>query len=722
MNTPSTSTAAVGDVSQAGGVENALAGMGVSADQQQAQPNVEQHKQLFAWIKSKNIAADLEEQVLNTIGQTVRREYDVDWQSCAEWRDKTEKAMELAMQVSKQKSYPWPKASSIVFPLLTSAAYSFAARAYPAIINNRNVVKGVVVGNDDGVPAKDQSGQPVMDPTGQPRFFVQPGAKKARADAIGDHMSYQLLDEQTEWEPETDELLHILPIVGCVFRKSYFDPSHGRNMSLLVYATNLVINYKAKSVDLAPRLSEELKLYPIEIEELERAGLFRKITYTQPADASGDDDAPHDFVEQHRRWDLDDDGYAEPYIITVHKQSSQVVRITARYRPQNIFFDGTTHQILRIVPTQFYTQYDFLPNIEGGIYGTGFGQLLKPINEAVNTTLNMLIDAGHLSNTGGGFVGKGLSMNTGTLRFSPGEYKIVNTTGAAVRDAVVQLQFPAPSEVLFKMLGMLIEAGKEIAGVKDILTGEIQNANVPATTVLALIEQGLNAFTAIYKRIHRALKSELKKLYDLNAEYLPLEASYRVGDNWKQITKADYERGSGVEPISDPTMISNMQKLGRAQVLIGLKDDPMMNKVEIIKQFLESVQIPNADSLINKNPPPPPPQVVAKGLELEQKGRQIDSRVARDKAAEVKDLANAVLLLAQSDKLVGDEHLAVLGHNLQVLRAQLESMQTVQPGGQGGQGGQGDQGTPQPAAPPMAPPLAGPAMPLSGAQPLAPQP
>ena len=128
---------------------------------------------------------------------------------------------------------------------------------------------------------------------------------------------------------------------------------------------------------------------------------------------------------------------------------------------------------------EYYTKYDFLPNPDGGIYGIGFGQLLRPINEAVNTTLNQLIDAGTLQNTGGGFIGKGLSMNAGAIRFQMGEYKVVNVPGGSVRDNIVPLQFPGPSPVLFNLLGTLIEAGKEVASIKDVLTGENSSPNTP---------------------------------------------------------------------------------------------------------------------------------------------------------------------------------------------------------------------------------------------------
>jgi hypothetical protein len=44
-----------------------------------------------------------------------------------------------------------------------------------------------------------------------------------------------------------------------------------------------------------------------------------KTPYGEAEGAQGDRDKPHEFLEQHRYWDLDEDGYPEPYIVTVHK-------------------------------------------------------------------------------------------------------------------------------------------------------------------------------------------------------------------------------------------------------------------------------------------------------------------------------------------------------------------------------------------------------------------
>lgn len=683
-------------------------GLALASSDGEATPDIAHHQKLLKWIKSKNIAPELDKTELSKIGERVMDEYQIDVTSRGEWKDKTEQAMDMAMQVAKEKQFPWPKSANVLYPLMTNAAIQFNARAYPAIIQNREVVKGVVIGPDDGIPTIDpHTKQPVMDPqTGAPVWAVPPGFKQQRADQIGGHMSWQLLDEMTEWESETDILLTVLPIVGCDFRKSFFDPEKRRNASLRVSAMKLVINYKAKSMETAPRISEELEFYPNDIETMFRSDLWLEpaTPFGTAANAQdGDKDAPHEFIEQHRTWDLDEDGYAEPYIVTVHKESRQIVRIVARYDQDGIHFSGRTHKIVKIEPVHYYTKYDFLPNPDGGIYGVGFGQLLRPINEAVNTTLNQLIDAGTLQNTGGGFIGKGLSMNAGAIRFQLGEYKVVNVPGGNVRDSIVTMPWPGPSQVLFKLLGQLIESGKEIASIKDVLTGEGQSANTPATTTLAIIEQGLKVFTAIYKRVYRSLKAELDKLYRLNRVYGDEVSQYKVGNTWKKIAKEDYVKGSGVEPVADPTMVTDMQALGRAQFLMQFANDSLCDQKEIRERIMKAANIENIDKIILAQPLPNP-EIAAKGMELEQRGKELADKgqlllqdAQTKKAQEVLYYAQAINQLATADKAVGDQHIAWLDQQLQVWERQHEA--ATQPVGEG---------QTVPGAPPMPPPVPAP--------------
>lgn len=658
---------------------------------------------LIDQIDEVNLAERYAPDVLDKLGQLVLFEFDIDENSRADWKDKAEKAMKFATQEAEEKQYPWPKASNVIYPLITEAAIQFNARTYPAIIQNRNVVKGVVWGTDKGTPATENGkpdGRPKLHPDGTPIWLSAPGEKRKRADRLGDHMSWQLLEEMPEWEAQTDSLLLQIPIMGGACRKTYRDPMEERNRSLLVPLVNLVWNYHAPSFEDAPRHTEILTLYPHQIEEFERGNVFLPLVYGPGGDGeteegqndAGDASAPHTFLEQHRRYDLDGDGYPEPYVVTVHKRSAKVVRIVARYDEDGIQIGNGPNvdeknntealsdakgedreEVIKITPVEHYTLIPFLPNPDGGSYPVGFGHLLRPLNEAINTSLNQMFDAGHLQNAGGGFVSDQLSIHSGPVNFQVGKYVRVGSKGQAIRDAVFPIPFHGPSAVLFQLLGVLLTAGKEVAAVKDILAGDAQIANAPPTTVLALIEQGLKVYTAIHKRVYRALKSEFNKIYRLNRLYLRDEQRrYRVGDEWREVSPDDYRLGGGVEPIADPTMITDMQKLGRAQILLGFRGDPMINQKEIYTRLFDAANVDRVEDLFV---PPPPPQVTQQmaQLALEEKMAEL----GRVRAAELKDNSQAYLNMAQAAAKANGPQMEWIQAQLRIMELHIESVNTM---------------------------------------------
>jgi chaperonin GroES len=652
-------------------------------------PGLKHEKQLTNWAKMANIADDLDSGEISTLAGIVKREYDIDENSRLDYLEKYKKWLDFAMQVVEEKTYPWPRASNVVYPLLTSAAIQFAARAYPSIVRDSGVVKGQVVGDDKGEPTPDPStgGQLMID--GQPQWVSAPGAKKHRADLVGRHMSWQLLTEQEEWEPQTDRMLVVLPIVGSMFRKSMFDPNLRRNVSETIDATHLVVNYHARSFETAPRKTEIIELYPWEIEERIRSEIFLDEDYgtDQLQKDQTDLDSPVTFLEQHRRYDLDGDGYAEPYIVTIAKDSGHLARIRAGYEMAGVEWtdDG---RVRRIEQVEYYTKYGFIPSPGSNVYDLGFGHLLYPINEAINTSLNQMFDAGHLQNVGGGFIGSGISLNTGAVRFQVGEYKPVNTMGGTLKDNIFPLPFPGPSQVLFALVQFLVEAGKEIAAVKDIMVGDMPGDNTSGITTLAVIEQGLKVYSAIHKRIHRSLGYEFRKLFRLNRLYLPKESGWLDGELWRTITRQDYSMAGGVTPVSDPQMVTDMQRMGRAQFLLQFKDDPLFNGKEIRLRMLDAANIPDPELLLATQPPQDP-KVALKGRELDiRQARETADLLLRqhhDKALMVKEIAQAELFLAQARKLDNDAQLGWVEQHLERLKLQVDAAfgQADAMGGQG---------------------------------------
>lgn len=617
-------------------------------EQPQEQPAI---AKLLSFVDHKNIAEELDSNVVGSIGQTVLREFDIDKNSRAEWEKQNKSAMDLAMQVLETKNWPWERAANVKFPLLTTAAIQFQARAYPALVPGRDIAKAVVVGADPD------------------------GRKADRADRVGKHLSYQLCEQIENWEEDTDRLLVILPLEGCAFRKTYFDPKLGRSCSQLVRALDFVVNYKAVSLETAPRATHVFTLYPHEIQERQRAGVYLDLELGPAGGGNSDVDEPHEILEQHRLWDLDGDGYPEPYIVTVHKQTARVLRIVARFdldgietqrgsigdilkavagKAQSMAMDPrqAIEQVMPLVaqekiycikPVPYFTKYPFIPNPDSAIYDLGFGTLLNPINETVNTVLNQLLDAGTLANTGGGFIGSGIRMKAGVMKFAPGEYKKVDSSGANLKENVVPLQFPGPSTVLFQLLGLLIDAGRDIASVKDIMTGEQPNANVPATTTLALIEQGMKVFTAIYKRAHRSLKAELNKLYRLNRLYLKQEEYFRVLDGDPQkVTIADYnDQDIDVIPYSDPSISTDAQRLARAQAGLQFIGHPLSNSQEIMLRYYRAIGEEEPEALFAPPPSGPSPEQLERMIALKIEQDESHARILKMWAESIASLAKA---------------------------------------------------------------------------------
>jgi chaperonin GroES len=572
---------------------------------------------LEAILDADNIADMLDDAKLNEIGGRCIRDYEIDERSRADWLARYRKWLDVAMQVRETKTFPWKNAANIKYPLLTTAAVQFQARAYPAIVDGSMLVKGKVLGPDPD------------------------GRKRERANRIAAHMTYQLLQEMPGWEEDTDRMLISLPIVGCVVRKSWYDPVRKTNRCEAVSGEHFSINYWAKSLESAPHYTHIRPLYPHEIREYVLAGLWRETPVEQ--ESGEDEQGIVDMLEQHCRIDLDGDGYPEPYVVTMTRRGD-VASILPCFGAEDVTLkeDGT---VIRIERRSYFSKYGFIPSPDGSFYDIGFGALLEDLSAAIDATINQMIDAGTLANTQGGFIGSGINIKGGVKGFAPGEWKRIDVTGGTLRENIVPLNMPGPSAVLFNLLGMMIEAAKGITSVQDIMTGAEQSANTPATTTLARIEQGMKVMTGIFKRIHRAFGQDLQNLYRLNADFLDDEVYAELNDTPMQVGRADYQgKDIDVRPVSDPSMASDAQKLARAEVLMSQHGNPLLDPAEITRRFLEAASVPDTQSLFKQQAGPGVEATIA----MEQ---QVDNRLKTQAEIRAKDAAAAADLAKAAQTL-----------------------------------------------------------------------
>lgn len=629
-----------------------------------------------------DISDFLDEQDITKLGADVVRDYEIDLGDRAEWEKGAREGMKRAAQEKiEAENPPAYRRSFVNYPILTVAAQQFNARSYPAICKTGSIVRVKTIGSDKGRPIIGPNGQPVFTigdqiatpqlmqqiaadaqakgqpvPQPQPAWAIPPGAKQERADRVADYMNVYVEFRMDDWEEDTDDLLNQIPIVGCGFRKLWWDAREGKQCASYVSALDLVVPNAAKTLDKSPRITEKMpNVFPFEIRERMNSGFYRKVDLPHTGE---DEESPRLLLEQHRLADLDDDGIDEPYIVTVDHETQQVLRIEADFGLDDVELDDQ-NRVIRIKRQCYYVKYPFLPSFKGGFYNTGFGHLLDQLGDIINTCINQTFDAGFAQVAGGGFIAAGLRLQGNnrneTIRWMPGEYKTVNASGSDLRAGIYERTFPGPSPIIYNLLEMMLGAAKDITSVKDVMTGEASNT-APVGTTLALIEQGLQVFTAIYKRVYRSLGKEFALIFDNLGKY----GGQAVAEDYANVLDdpaADFARDFAdsdvdIKPVADPTSVTKMQQMAKAGFLMGMQGKGL-NDMEINRRALEAADIEDIDALMPPENAPPDPMVIAKLRQIMTAADLNEAKAAQAGAAATKTGVEVGHQLGESEGYAG---------------------------------------------------------------------
>jgi len=589
------------------------------------------HHKLKKFIDSQNCCEFLDEKQLQEIGNAVIHGAETDEASREEWSKQLEDALKMVKQVgdldsntASRKTTPFQGSADVKFPLMLNACIQFNARINPEIVQGDKVVYMDVMRED---------------PTGQ---YEEIGKR------LTAHMSYQLLGKNDHWRSDTDKLLMILPMVGIVFRKSFWNDIKEMPDAELCLPDDIIVNNKTKSLGTAFRITHKIYLSDNDIIERQRSGLYSDIDLDKlgvDADSEELDNLSElnnskyasrrmfELYEQHTYLDLDEDGYKEPYIVIVHKQTQIVLRIVARYDEKTII-TNKMGKLIRIDPINYFTAYHFIPSPDGNFYSMGFGNLLFPLNVTINKSINNLLDSGTLANMQAGFIGKGLRVKKASEKFELGEYKYVDAqAGVSIKDNLVPLPVRDPSPIIFQLVEFMVKAAQETANISDVMQGQTPGANTPATTVLSLVEQGTKVFSSILYRLYQSFKQEFDKLYEMNKKYFDKAEFYRHSMTSGMINPDDYRLDDfAIIPVADPATSTEAQRLMRAQTLMEMMGKPGINNYEVMKRFLEALKVPNIDKILSKPDPnaPPPPEVQKIMAEIKQINTETGLKVARE--------------------------------------------------------------------------------------------
>jgi hypothetical protein len=525
-----------------------------------------------------------EKDLVELVGDLVA-DFDDDIDSRKDWMQTYVDGLELLGMKLEDRSEPWPGACGVYHPLLSEALVKFQAETIMETFPAAGPVKTEIIGKE--TPEKKDA------------------SVRVQAD-----MNYQLTTVMTEYRPEHERMIWGLGLAGNAFKKVYFDPALERQVSMFIPAEDIVVPYGASNLETSPRVTHVMRKTENDIRRLQVAGFYRDIDLGEPDNALDEvekkiaekmgfratSDDRYKLLEMHVDLDLpgyedkDDDGeptgIALPYVVTLEKGSSEILSIRRNWDPEDKKKAKRNH----------FVHYGYVPGF--GFYCFGLIHLVGAFAKSGTALIRQLVDAGTLANLPGGFKTRGLRVKGDDTPIAPGEFRDVDVPSGVMKDNIMPLPYKEPSQVLYSLLGTIVDEGRRFASAADMKIADM-SGQAPVGTTLAILERTLKVMSAVQARIHYSMKQELKLLKTIIADYTPEQYNYEPSEGSRKAKKSDYDLVT-VIPVSDPNAATMAQKIVQYQAVLQLaQQSPQIYNMPLLhRQMLDVLGVKNAQKLI----------------------------------------------------------------------------------------------------------------------------
>ena len=534
-----------------------------------------------------NLAESIDEDRLDLLASDIIGQFNSDINSRKDWADTYVRGLKYLGFDVKEKNDPWEGACSVIHPLISEAVVRFQSQAITELMPADGPVKVKLVG-------------------------IQDDEKLGQANRVKDYMNYTLTERITDYRPETEKMLFGLGVTGSAFKKVYYDSIRDIPVSEFVPAEDLVVNYGAKNLQTAERITHVVKVYENDFKKHVARGFYRDAEMSDPVNFQSDierekdrlngttpvdySDGRYTLLEHHCEYDLygyedkdeegEETGIGLPYVVTVCMSSNKVLSIRRNWE------EGDEKKL----KLNHFVQYEYVPGT--GFYGFGLTHLVGGIAESSTSILQQLVDAGVLSNLPGGLKAKGMRIQGDDTPIAPAEWRDVDIGGGSIRDNIFPLPYKEPSMVLLTLLKGMVEDGRRFASLNDIQASEMNN-QAPVGTTLAIIERTMKVMTAIFARLHASARREYNLLSDVIRDYEGPEYPYDLGSNTDKKLD-DFSAQVDVLPVSDPNASTMAQRIMQSQNVLQLVQmKPEIYDIrKIHKQMLTAMNVPDVDEYI----------------------------------------------------------------------------------------------------------------------------
>lgn len=550
-----------------------------------------------------NLAEYIDDRELATIASDLLEDFENDQSSRKEWVDTYVDGLKLLGMKYEDRTEPWPGACGVFYPLLSEAAVRFQAESIMETFPASGPVKTQIVGRL--TKDKEESAQRVME-----------------------DMNWRLTEQMPEYRPEHEKMLWSLSLAGSAFKKVYYDPALGRQVSMFVPAEDIVVPYGASDLRSSPRITQIMRKTKNEVRKLQHAGLWRDVDLGEPSTVL-DDIEKRKAEEQGLSATMDDryrilemcvdldlpgfedsdkdgpTGIALPYIVTIDKSTSEILAIRRNW------YEDDPLKLKRM----HYTHYTYIPGF--GFYGFGLIHLVGGFAKSGTSLIRQLVDAGTLSNLPGGLKSRGLRVKGDDTPIAPGEFRDVDVPSGSIRDNILPLPYKEPSQVLYSLLGTIVEEGRRFAATADMQISDL-SANTPVGTTLAVLERTLKVMSAVQARLHYSMRQEFKLLASIIRDYLPSDYNYDVDSPLGRAAKqADYDTVE-VIPVSDPNATTLAQRVTQYQAVLQLaaQSPQIYDMPELHKRMLGVLGIKDIEKLIPVSKEQDPKDPVSENMDI----------------------------------------------------------------------------------------------------------
>lgn len=579
-------------------------------------------EELMGMSHDANLAEFMGESELDILSHELIAQFESDRQSRADWEDSYIRGLDLLGLKFEDRSTPWEGACGVFHPMLSEAVIRFQAQTIQEIYPASGPVKTSIVGKIDEEKTK-------------------------QAHRVENYLNYLITQRMTEYRTETEKLLFSLPIAGSAFRKVYYDPSLGRPCAMFVPAEDFVVSYGASDLSTCQRATHIMKRTSNDIRKLQVAGFYMNVDLPSPSPdiseiqqkynrLTGDSenyelDNRHTLLEMHVDLDLpgfeDTDkgeptGIALPYVVTIDKSSRTILSVRRNW------YEDDPKKLRR----EHYVHYQYLPGL--GFYGFGLVHMIGGLSKSATSLLRQLVDAGTLANLPGGLKSRGLRIKGDDTPIMPGEFRDVDVPGGAIRDNITFLPYKEPSNVLYQLLGDIVQEGRRFASAADVKASDI-NGEAPVGTTLAVLEREMKVMSAVQSRVHASVSKELKILSELVKDYGPDVYPYDKDND--PVVKEDFDDRVDIIPVSDPNAGTMAQRIMQYQAALQLAAQaPQMYDMPLLhRQMLDVLGIQDADKIVPTENDMKPTDPVTENMNIIN-GEPVKAFIYQDHEAHIK--------------------------------------------------------------------------------------